>query len=102
MITPIVHDDLERVVASLSVKKKREFVILTPSKVVALVPSETLVKPKFVIETAVAQGMTRSGRCYTPDDLTLWGQKKDQAKRPIRRRSVGILEENATKRLLHS
>ena len=49
MITSIVHDDLERDVASLSVKQKREFVILTPTKDVALVPSETLAKPKFVI-----------------------------------------------------
>ncbi|XP_069143299.1 uncharacterized protein [Solanum lycopersicum] len=48
-ITPIIHDDLERVVASLSFKEKREFVILTPAKAVALVPSETLAKPKFVI-----------------------------------------------------
>ena len=83
IITPIVHNDLERAVASLSVKQKREFVILTPAKVVALVLSETLVKPKFVIETAAAQGMTRSGRCYTPDDLALGKQKKDQSKRPI-------------------
>ena len=49
MITPIVHDDLEGAVASLSIKEKREFVILTPAKAVALVPSETLAKPKFVI-----------------------------------------------------
>ncbi|XP_015081454.1 uncharacterized protein LOC107025117 [Solanum pennellii] len=90
MITPIVHDDLERAVTSLSVKETREFVILTPTKVVALVPSETLVKPKFVIETAAAQGMTRSRRCYTPDKLALGGQKKDQAKRPI---SEGETEE---------
>ena len=69
MIIPIVHENLERAVASLSVKERREFVILTPAKVVALVPSETLVKPKFVIEIVVAQGMTRSGRCYTPDEL---------------------------------
>ncbi|XP_069154398.1 uncharacterized protein [Solanum lycopersicum] len=90
MIIPIVHEDLERAVASLSVKEKREFVILTPAKAVALVPSKTLVKPKFVIETAVAQGMTRSGRCYTPDELALGGQKKDHAKRPI---SEGEAEE---------
>ncbi|XP_015081465.1 uncharacterized protein LOC107025133 [Solanum pennellii] len=90
MITPIVHEDLERAVASLSVKEKREFVILTPIKAVALVPSETLVKPKFVIETAVTQGMTRSRRSYTPDDLALGGQKKDHAKRPI---SEGEAEE---------
>ena len=90
MITPIVHDDLERDVASLSVKQKREFVILTPTKDVALVLSETLVKPKFVIETAVAQGKTRSGRCYTPNELDLGGQEKHQAKRPI---SKGEAEE---------
>ena len=83
MITPIMHEDLERAVASLSVKERRKFVILTPAKAVALVPPKTLVKPKFVIETAVAQGMTRSGRCYTPDELALGGQKKDHAKRSI-------------------
>ena len=55
-ITPVVQEDLEKVVASLSVKEKREFIILTPTKVVALVPSKTLAKPKFVIETTVAQG----------------------------------------------
>ncbi|XP_027772414.1 uncharacterized protein LOC114076918 [Solanum pennellii] len=89
-ITPVVQEDLERAVASLSVKERREFVILTPAKAVALVPSKTLPKPKFVIETAVAQGMTRSGRCYTPDELALGGQKKDHAKRPI---SEGEAEE---------
>ena len=36
MITPIIHDDLERVVASLSVKEKRQFAILTPTKAVAV------------------------------------------------------------------
>ncbi|XP_069149116.1 uncharacterized protein [Solanum lycopersicum] len=82
-ITPIVQEDLERAVASLSVREKGEFVILTPAKAVALVPSKTLPKLKFVIETVVAQGMTRSGRCYTPDELALGGQKKDHAKRPI-------------------
>ena len=60
MITPIVHDHLEGSVASLSVKEKRKFVILTPAKVAALVPSETLIKPKFVIETDATQGMTKS------------------------------------------
>ncbi|XP_069146881.1 uncharacterized protein [Solanum lycopersicum] len=82
-ITPVAQEDLERVVASLTLKEKRDFVILTPTKVVALVTSKALAKPKFVIETAVAQGMTRSGRCYTPDELALGGQKKDHAKRPI-------------------
>ena len=83
MINPIVHDELEGVVASFSVKEKREFVILTPAKVVALVPSETLVKPKFLIETTAAQRITRSGRCYTPNELAFGRQKKDQAKRTI-------------------
>ena len=74
---------MEKVVASLSVREKREFVILTLTKVVALVPSKTLTKPKFVIKTAVAQGMTRSGRCYSHDELPHGGQNKDPAKRPI-------------------
>ena len=43
-----------------------------------------------MIETAVAQGMTLSGRCYTPEELDLRGQKKDQGKRPI---SEGEAEE---------
>ncbi|KAK4733993.1 hypothetical protein R3W88_008254 [Solanum pinnatisectum] len=67
---PIALDNLERAVASLSIKEKKEFVILTPEKVVALVPQETLARSKFVIETAVTQGMTRSGRCYTPEELS--------------------------------
>ena len=83
VITLIVHDDLEKVVASLSIKEKKEFVILTPTKVVALVPSKTLIKPKFVIETDVPQGMNRSDRCYTLEELALGGQKKDQDKRAI-------------------
>ena len=56
---------------------------MTPAKDVALVPSETLVRPKFVIEITAAQGMTRYGRCYTPENIALVGQKKDQGKRPI-------------------
>ncbi|KAK4708751.1 hypothetical protein R3W88_029676 [Solanum pinnatisectum] len=80
-IVPIAHDNLERVVASLSIKEKKEFMILTPEKVVALVPR--LARPKFVIETAVTQGMTRSSRCYTPEELSQGVQKKEQPKRPI-------------------
>ena len=57
--------------------------ILTPAKVVALVPSETLARPKFVIETTAAQGMTQSGRCYTLEVLAHGGHKKDQEERPI-------------------
>ena len=63
---------------------------MKPAKVFALVPSKTLIKPKFVIETAAAQGMTRSGRGYTFDELSLGGKKKDQAKRLI---SEGEAEE---------
>ena len=60
MITPIIYDDMEKVVASLIIKEKKEFVIFTPAKVVALVPTKTLVKSKFVIETVASQGMTIS------------------------------------------
>ena len=34
-IVSIAHDKLERVVASLSIREKNEFVIVTPKKVVA-------------------------------------------------------------------
>ncbi|XP_015064647.1 uncharacterized protein LOC107009834 [Solanum pennellii] len=57
-INQIVHDDLEKAVASLSIKEKKKFVILTPVKAVSLVPSKTLIKPKFVVVTTAAQGMT--------------------------------------------
>ncbi|KAK4722428.1 hypothetical protein R3W88_012661 [Solanum pinnatisectum] len=63
-IVPIAPDNLERAVASLSIKEKKEFVILTPEKVVAL-------------------GITRSGRCYIPEELSQGVQKKEQPKRPI-------------------
>ncbi|KAK4724275.1 hypothetical protein R3W88_027054 [Solanum pinnatisectum] len=79
-ITPV---NLERAVASLSIKEKKEFVILTPEKVVALVPRETLARSKFVIETVVTQGMTRSDRCYIPKELSQGVQRKEQPKRPI-------------------
>ena len=74
---------MENFVASLSIKEKKEFVILTPAKVVALVPSKNLIKPIFVIDSAIAQGMTRLGRFYTLEKLSLGGQKKDQDKRAI-------------------
>ena len=90
VINPIAQDELERVVASLSVTEKKEFVILTSAKVVALVPPETLVRPKFVIETAAAQGMIRFRRCYTLQKLASGAQKKDQGKMPI---SEGEVEE---------
>ena len=43
-----------------------------------------------MIETDVPQGMNRSDRCYTLEELALGGQKKDQAKRLI---SEGEAEE---------
>lgn len=82
-IVPINHDGLERVVDSLSIKETKEFMILTPAKVVALVPIETPSRPRFVIEIALGQGITRSGRCYTLEELSHRGKKKDQRKRPI-------------------
>lgn len=83
-IVPIVHDELERLVASLSIKEQREFVILSPAKIVVLVPIETPTKPRFMIETASAQGMTRSDRYYTKKELDHGGQKRDQEKRSTR------------------
>lgn len=82
-ITLIVHDELERVVASLTFKEEKEFVILTPAQAVALIPLETIARPKFVNEIIVAQGMTPSERCYTPKEFDLGVQKKDQGKRTI-------------------
>ena len=47
VITLIVHGELEKVVDSLSIKEKKEFTILTPAKVVVLVPSKTLIRPNL-------------------------------------------------------
>ncbi|KAK4731556.1 hypothetical protein R3W88_024544 [Solanum pinnatisectum] len=82
-IVSVAPDNLERVVASLSIREKKKFVILTPEKAVALVSRETLARPKFMIEIVVTQGMTRPGRCYTPKELAQGVQKKDQPKRKI-------------------
>lgn len=54
VITPIDHEEVEKVVASLCVNEKKEFVILTLAKVVSLVLSKTLIKTKLVIETFFA------------------------------------------------
>lgn len=83
VITLLFHDELERLVASLSLKEKKEFMILTPAKVVALVAYEAPVRPKFVIEIASEQGMTQFGRYYNLEGLDSVGQKKDQGKRLI-------------------
>ena len=58
--------------------------ILTPEKVIVFVPSQTFVRQKFVIKTATAKDMTRSGRCYTLKEFALGGKKKDHSKRTIR------------------
>uniref|UniRef100_M1D429 Gag/pol polyprotein n=1 Tax=Solanum tuberosum TaxID=4113 RepID=M1D429_SOLTU len=55
-IISIAPDELERAVASLGIRERKKFVILTPEKAVALVPRETLTQQKLVIETAVTQG----------------------------------------------
>ncbi len=47
----IVHDELERTVDTLKIKKKKMFVILTPAEVVAFVPLGTPSRPRFVIKT---------------------------------------------------
>ena len=52
VIVWIFHEEMERVVASLSIKEKKEFVILTPIKVVTLAPIETAARPRFVIKVA--------------------------------------------------
>ena len=90
VITPVVHDEVEKVVASLSIKEKKDFVNLIPVKGFDLVPLETIVRQKFVIQTIIAQGITQSWRWYTPKELSLGGQKKDQGKRSI---SEGEAEE---------
>ena len=89
-IVLIVHDELERVLASSSIKENKEFVILKLVKVVAFVQIETPSRPRFVIKTTLAQGMTRFGRCYTPEELAHGGKIKDQGKRLI---SKGEAEE---------
>ncbi|TMW97373.1 hypothetical protein EJD97_005672 [Solanum chilense] len=63
-INPIVGDELERFMSSLSVKEKKEFMILTPAKVLSLVPLETPPRPKFVIETAATQVITEGTEGY--------------------------------------
>lgn len=84
----IVHNELEKVLASLIIREKKEFVILTLENVVTLVTIETNALQRFVIETASAQGITRSGRCYTPEELGYRGQKKNRMKSLINEAEV--------------
>ncbi|XP_055803517.1 uncharacterized protein LOC129872597 [Solanum dulcamara] len=55
-IVPAYHNCLEMVVASLTIKEKSNFMILTPQKVVALVPKEIPNQKKFMIKAAATQG----------------------------------------------
>lgn len=56
--------------------------ILTPEKVLALVPIENPTLPKYVIKISSAQGLTRSNRCYTVEEFAYGGKKNDLARRP--------------------
>uniref|UniRef100_M1DKQ8 Uncharacterized protein n=1 Tax=Solanum tuberosum TaxID=4113 RepID=M1DKQ8_SOLTU len=105
MIVPSNLDSLEKAVASLSISKKPECVIITPYQAFDLgpkkshtekkfvimaphqaftsVPKEGLTKKEFVIETTTTHGMTRSYRFYTPKELAQGGHKIDHQKKPI-------------------
>lgn len=83
VINVIVHDELERDVASLSIKEKKEFVILTLAKVVDFVPFEAPSTPKIMIETGDTWAVTRSWRHYTLEEFDFGGQKKYEGKNSI-------------------
>ena len=83
MINPIFNDYFERVVTCLSVKEKRECYFYTCKGCCPGAIGNSHQAYVFFIETDASQAMTGSGRCYTPDELALAEQKKDQAKRPI-------------------
>ncbi|PHT27630.1 hypothetical protein CQW23_32760 [Capsicum baccatum] len=61
---------MEKVVAALSIKEKAPFIVITAPTQVYAPP----LRKEFIVQTAAAQGMTRSGRCYIPEELT---DKKD-------------------------
>ena len=46
-------------------------------------PIETHARPRLVIRTSSAQGISRFNRFYTPKELAQGGKKKDKTKRPI-------------------
>lgn len=83
MKTPIFHDEIQCLVALPSIIEKKDFVILTPANVVALMPFKVPTRTKFVIEIDFSSRLTRFVECYTPEELALGGQKNDQGKRPI-------------------
>ena len=51
-ITPVVQEDLERAVASLSVKERREFVILTPAKLLPWCLQKLSLSPNFSLKSS--------------------------------------------------
>ncbi|PHT27633.1 hypothetical protein CQW23_32763 [Capsicum baccatum] len=61
---------IEKVLASLSMKEKAPFIVITAPTQVYAPP----LRKEFIVQTAAAQGMTRSGQCYIPEELT---DKKD-------------------------
>ncbi|XP_049360477.1 uncharacterized protein LOC125825188 [Solanum verrucosum] len=72
--------------ASLTIKARPEFVVITaPHQAFALAKERSNEKPKekFVVQAATAQGMTRSGRCYVPEELAQETRRKENQKRPI-------------------
>ena len=73
-------------VASLTIKAHPEFVVITaPHRAFALAKERSNKQPKekFIVQAATAQWMTRSGRCYVPEELAQETRRKENQKRPI-------------------
>ena len=74
------------IVASLTIKAHQEFVVITaPHQAFALAKERNNEQPKekFIVQAATAQGMTRSRRCYVPEELAQETRRKQNQKRPI-------------------
>ena len=56
---------------------------MAPHQDLTSVPKEGLTKKEFVIDTATANNLTRSGRCYTLEELAQGGNKNKHQKGPI-------------------
>lgn len=82
----IVYDELETIVSSLRIKERKEFLLLTLTMVFVLVIIETPTRQKFVIETVSAHGITRTGRCYTLEELAHGGKTITTRKEVDKRR----------------
>ena len=73
-------------VASLTIKAHQEFVVITaPHQAFALAKERNNEQPKekFIVQAATAQWMTRSGRCYVPEELSQKTRRKENQKRLI-------------------